>query len=228
MSKPKLLEQIKAIKTTMKSMGSDVNPDLPFGDTTYAELKRLAYGAAVDTSGYFGAPWMSFDNDLLGRLETDAEMIARFVPGWKLSGLPQYKTLIGSKHAWCIMRTNLHLEKAGIKGTKSAGARSLSKWGRKSPFWFGAQLDIMHKGGGRHAAEFLYWIDEKKKICATRDGNRSNRFAIFQTDLSGKGDTLPAGPRWPTDHPDGQLVSMKDVLAKYPFFKVGGTGTGTR
>jgi len=177
---------------------------------------------------YFGAPWMAFDNDLLGRVETDAEMNKRFVPGWKLSGLPGYKTLVGNRHAWCIMRTNLHLEKAGIKGTKSAGAYSLSLWGRKCPFWFGAQLDIKHKSGGRHANEFLYWIDEAKKIAATRDGNRSNKFDIFQTDLSGRGDTLVSGPRWPLKHPDGQLVSMKEVLAKYPFFKVNGSGSSTR
>lgn len=176
-------------------------------------------------SNYFGAPWMGFDNDLLGRNETDAELNKRFVPGWKKSGLPQYKTLVGGRHAWCIMRTNFHLEKAGIKGTGSAAASSLSKWGVKCPFWFGAQLDIQHRSGGRHAAEFCYWIDEKKKIAATRDGNRSNRFGIFQTDLSGRGDKLVAGPRWPKGHPPGQLVSKAEVLKLYPQFKVGFVGT---
>jgi hypothetical protein len=176
-------------------------------------------------SNYFGAPWMGVDADLIGRDEWDRELTKRLVPEWKLEGL-NFKDLIGSAHAWCMMRVNHALRKVGIKGTGSAGARSLSKWGVKCPFWFGAALDVQHKSGGRHACFFLYWIDEKKKLCATLDGNRGNRFAVNVTDLSGKGDRLVSGPRGPANWV-GQSPSMDEVIASYPFFKLGKSGSGS-
>lgn len=183
----------------------------------------------AEPGDYFGARWIGLDLDLLGRNETDPELNARYVPEWKNVGLPGYKTLIGNAHAWCAIRVSavLRRSKVIVKGLNAAAA-SLSNYGRKCPFWFGALLDIVHRGGGRHACFFLYWIDEKKKIAATMDGNRGNLFCVARTDLSGSGDTLKNGPRWPTLEPDGQLVSMADVLAKYPHLKVGSSGTGTR
>jgi len=169
----------------------------------------------------FNAPWVFSNLDMLGRKEGDPKLEARFVPEWKLEGLPGYKTLVGNRHAWCSVVCNADLRKAGVKGTNSAAASSWSKWGVKSPFWFGALLDIKHKGGGRHCCKFLYWIDEKKKIAATLDGNRSNTYGVFATDLSGKGDTLVTGPRWPDKWVSGQLVSMGEVLKAYPQLKVG-------
>jgi len=180
--------------------------------------------------GYFGAPWMGLDMDLLGRHESDPELNKRYVPEWKNVGLPGYKTLVGNRHAWCSIRCTAVLRRSNIpvKGL-TAGAASHSKWGKRSPFWFGCTLDIKHKGGGRHVCFFLYWIDEKKKIAATLDGNRGNRFCVARTDLSGAGDTLVTGPRWSNDWPDGQLVSMGEVLKVYPHLKVGGSGSsGTR
>lgn len=181
------------------------------------------------TGDYFGAPWIAVDLDLLGRVESDKELNARYVPEWTRVGLPHYKTLVGNTYAWCAIRVSKALRQVGInvKGLNAAAA-SMSKWGKKCPFWFGAGLDIRHRGGGRHVCFFLYWISESKRIAATLDGNRGNKFCVAQTDLSGSGDTLVAGPRWPSDHPDGQFVSMSEVLAKYPHLKVGSVGSGTR
>ena len=180
-------------------------------------------------SEWFGAPWVGANIDLLGRHETDPELNARYVPEWAKEGLPGYKTLAGNTHAWCSVRENADKRKVGVKGTNSAGAYSWSKWGRKSPFWFGCTLDIRHASGGRHVCDFLYWIDEKRGICATLDGNRSNRFAVNVTTLAPGRDQCVAGPRWPTDWPDGKLVSMADVLKAYPMLKVAGaTSGGTR
>lgn len=182
----------------------------------------------VETSDYFGAPWVGANIDLLGRSETDPELNARYVPEWKLEGLPGYKTLAGNRHAWCSLRENADKRKVGYKGTNSAGAASWSKWGKKCPFWFGATLDIKHAGGGRHVGDFLYWINEKKKIAAVLGGNQKNLFSIASTNLSGgKYDELVTGPRWPIDCPDGQIVSMKDVLDKYPHLKVTGKSGST-
>lgn len=175
----------------------------------------------------FGAPWIFANLDLLGRDETDPVLNARYVPEWAHEGLPSFKTLAGNDHAWCSVRANADRRKVGAKGTNNAGAASWSDWGKKSPFWFGCALDIQHHSGGRHIADFLYWIDESKKIAATLNGNLGNKFCIARTDLSGSGDHLVKGPRWGVDQPDGQLVSMAEVLAKHPHLVVGASGSSS-
>lgn len=229
----------QAVKQFQRSRGLLV--DGVVGPKTAAEIE-LAVAAALENatkssegkplpapskSEYWGATWVGANIDLLGRHESDPLLNARYVPEWKKVGLPGYKTLVGTRHAWCAIRVSADKRKVGadVKGL-NAGARSLSKYGRKCPFWFGAELDIIHRGGGRHAATFLYWIDEAKKLCASLDGNRSNRFAVNVTDLSGKGDKLISGPRWPNNWPDGQFVTKAEVLKRYPFLKVGGSSVG--
>lgn len=181
---------------------------------------------------YFGAPWIFANIDLLGRDETDKELNDRYVPEWNNLGLPQYNTLAGNDHAWCSLRVNADFRKVGIPGTNSAAASSWSIWGKLCPFWFGSVLDIIHKNGGRHVCNFLYWIDEEKKICATLDGNRGNKFSVCRTDLSGSGDRLVTGPRWSADNPDcpdGIIITMKEATHTYPYLAVGGhSGQGTR
>lgn len=176
---------------------------------------------------YFGAPWIGVDLDLLGRDESDPELNRRYVPEWAKVGLPSYKTLVGNTYAWCAIRVSKAFRQVGVnvKGLTAAAA-SMSAWGRKCPFWFGSALDIVHASGGRHVCFFLYWIDESKKLAATLDGNKGNKFTVAVTDLSGKTDRLVSGPRWPSDRPDGQFVSMATVLAKYPNLKVGSKATG--
>lgn len=177
---------------------------------------------------YFGAEWIGVDLDLLGRDESDPELNRRYVPEWAKVGLPGYKTLMGNSHAWCAIRVSKAFRQVGVnvKGLTAAAA-SMSPFGRKCPFWFGAGLDIRHASGGRHVCFFLYWVDEAKRLAATLDGNKGNKFCVALTDLSGKSDRLVAGPRWPKDRPDGQLVSMAEVLAKYPNLKVGSSAGGS-
>ncbi len=234
---------IADLQDLLNKHGASLVTDGIYGPKTKAALDRALAGKLVKASevpkapnnvvslpkaAYFGAPWVGANIDLLGRYEADKALNERYVPEWKLEGLPGYKTLVGSKHAWCSLRHNADRRKVGAKGTNSAAASSWSKWGKKCPFWFGATLDIKHKSGGRHVCEFLYWINEKKMIAATLDGNRSNQFGVFETDLSGKGDVLVSGPRWQSDWPDGQEVSMAEVISKYPHLKVGAKGDSTR
>lgn len=200
------------------------------GAKTLAAIDRaLAARIPVDSGDYFGARWIGVDLDLLGLSETDPRLVARYEPEWKKVGLPGYRGLAGTARAWCAIRMTKAFRQVGVivKGL-TAGAASFSRWGRKCAYWFGCALDIKHgKKGGRHVAFFLYWIDEKKKIAATLDGNRGNRFCVAVTDLSGKHDYCVSGPRWPSEEPDGQFVSMKDVLAKYPLLKVGSSGSAS-
>lgn len=226
-------EEIKARQKFLNSLGADLVVDGIIGPKTLAAEAKFAPPLPipkVDPKNYFGAPWIGVDVDLLGRTETDPELTRRLAPHWKKVGLPGYvaKGLVSSARAWCALRVHYALSKVGVPTEKlNAGAYSLSSYGAGSPFYFGALLPIKHRGGGRHAAFFLYWIDEAKKIAATLDGNRSNKFAVFATDLSGRGDTLANGPRFPKGM-TGQFVSKAEVLKAYPFLKVSGSGSGTR
>lgn len=230
---------VKKMQSAMNDQGEKLTVDGDPGPKTQAALEKfnvsltatLAPVAApiiISPSDFFGAPWIGANLDLLGRSETDPALNARYVPEWKFEGLPGYKTLSGNDYAWCSVRANADRRKVGVKGTNSAAAASWSKWGYECPFWFGAALPIRHASGGRHINDFLYWIDEKKKIAATLDGNRGNKFCVARTDLSGSGDTLVGGPRWSKDVGPGQSVSMADVLKKYPMLAVGSVGGSTR
>lgn len=229
---------IKKLQTELNAKGESLTVDGDPGPKTIAALSRfdvelvLKRAPFVDTSivhtgDDFGAPWIFANIDLLGLNETDPRLNARYVPEWKLEGLPGYKSLSGNTYAWCSLRANADRRKVGVQGTNSAAASSWSSWGKKCPFWFGAILDIKHASGGRHVCDFLYWIDQSKKIAATLDGNRGNQFCVAKTDLSGSGDVLVSGPRWSKSVADGREVSMQEVLAKYPYLKVGGSNGGS-
>ncbi len=231
---------IKKLQTEMNAQGERLTVDGDPGPKTRAALARFDVDLIlkkateketpiVNIGEDFGAPWVFANIDLLGLDETDPRLNARYVPEWKLEGLPGYKTLVGNAHAWCSVRANADRRKVGVQGTNSAAASSWSTWGKKCPFWFGAALDIKHKSGGRHICDFLYWVNESRKIAATLDGNKGNKFCVALTDLSGAGDVLVTGPRWSKSVPDGRLVSMQEVLALYPFLKVGSNlGGSTR
>lgn len=203
-----------------------------FKEVILTPIEKVKDVEAVVTgpADYFNAAWVGANIDLLGRNETDPVLQARYVPEWRLEGLPGYKSLSGKTFAWCSLRENADKRKVGIKGTNSAAAASWSKWGMKCPYWFGATLDIRHASGGRHVGNFLYWIDEKKMIAAVLGGNQSNQFSVAATNLSGnsKGhDECVTGPRWPEGHPVGMTVSKEEVLKRYPFLKVGGSMKST-
>lgn len=188
-------------------------------------------GEGANPGDYFGAPWVGANIDLLGRHESDPALNARYVPEWKIEGLPGYKTLVGNDHAWCSVRENADRRKVGVATTNSAAAKSWSTYGEECPFWFGAALPIRHASGGRHICDFLYWIDEKKKIAAVLGGNQSNRFSVAQVNLSGNKlghDEVVPSPRWPRGYKGGRLIAMADVLKEYPHLKVGGSMASTR
>jgi len=236
-------EGIKRLQSALNGMGNKLTVDGDYGPITEAttlgaighkgntapDIKPVpdVKPAPVVAGGMFGAPWVFANIDLLGRSETDPELNARYVPEWKLDGLPGYKTLSGNSYAWCSVRENADKRKVGVRGTNSAGARSWSTWGKKCPFWFGATLDIQHPGGGRHVGDFLYWIDEKKNLAAILGGNQGNRFSVASVSLAPGHDKLVAGPRWSNDVSDGIFVSMSEVLKAHPYLKVGGAMTRT-
>lgn len=227
-------EEVKQLQKTLNALGANLDPDGIRGPLTIAAEKKYLHPDVIpalpklNPKDYFGASWIGANIDLLGRDESDADLNARYVPEWKLEGLPGYKSLVGNARAWCSVKVNADFRKVGIKGTNSAGAYSWSNWGKKCPFWFGCVLDIKHKSGGRHVAFFLYWIDVESRIAAVYGGNQGNRMSIVSQTINAGGDVCVTGPRWPTGQPDGQFVSKADVLKAYPHLKVGGKGGSTR
>lgn len=227
-------EEIKERQKLLNSLGASLVVDGFRGPLTVAaELKYLkpvviAPLPKVSPKGYFGAPWVGANIDLLGRHESDAALNARYVPEWKLEGLPGYKSLEGNARAWCSVKLNADLRKVGVKGTNSAGAYSWSKWGMRCPFWFGSVLDIKHRSGGRHVAFFMYWVDQASGLAAIYGGNQGNKMSIVSQTINRGADVLVSGPRWSKDVSDGQFVSKADVLKTYPHLKVGGVGGSTR
>ena len=231
---------IKKLQTAMNEQGASLVVDGDPGPKTQTALDRFDAFIVLENAepevvkptqpaqGDFGAPWVFSNIDLLGKNERDPDLNARYVPEWKhMARAKNYNTLSGNDYAWCAVKVSADLRKHGIVGTDDPGAASYSEYGKDCPFWFGCILPIRHHSGGRHVCFFLYWIDEKRKIAATIDGNRSNMFGIFETNLSGSSDSLVPGPRWPKNWTDGQIVPMNEVLTKYPFLKVGGKGSGT-
>lgn len=194
--------------------------------------KSIGKGLLVPTD-HFNAPWVFTDMDVLGLHESDPRLAKRLVPEWQLEGYDKsYNSLIGKARAHCMLGINHMLRMVGLKGAKNAGARHASEIGRECPFWFGCIIPIEHVDSkGRHVALGLYWINEAKRICATLEWNKNNKFDVNVTDLSGKpgADRVIGGFRWPANTPDGQFVSMADVLKKYPFLKsTGKTGGSTQ
>lgn len=228
-------ELVKQLQTAMNTFGENLTVDGDAGPRTTAALARFHVELKLEKllivrpeSPFqdFGAPWVFANIDLLGKMETDPDLNARYVPEWSKEGLPGFKSLSGDERAWCSLRVNADFRKVGVAGTNSAGASSWSSWGKRSPYWFGSVLDIRHNGGGRHVCNFLYWIDEQAGIAATLDGNRGNRFAVCRTPLKSlSGDRVQTGPRWSKDWPDGQIVSMAEVLAAHPNLAVTGGGS---
>lgn len=172
----------------------------------------------------WNAPWVFVDLDLLGLKEDNPNVAARYVPEWKHYGL-NYKDLIGVDHAWCMMGMNKAFRDVGIRGTGSAGASSLQHWGVPCGYIFGAALPVEHANRKHHVNFFLYWHNEIRRIAVTLDRNRDNTFGIFLTDLSGSGDHLVPGPRWPVLPVEGFALTKSEVLAVYPWMVPGSSGT---
>lgn len=132
---------------------------------------------------------------------------------WWMAGLPQYKSVIGKRNAWCGLACEIALRSGGLKGPKgSAAAASWSNFGEECDYICGAFLPIKHAKGGRHICVFLYWVDFNKRLAACIGGNQGNAYKISTYNLSGnsKGhESVIGGPRWPKGYPKTGYVYKK-------------------
>lgn len=174
-----------------------------------AELKKHVL---IDTpslpTGAVKPFWITHLESRLGWTEFNHDK--EIAKDWPLVGLPQYKTVIGTSHAWCGLACAVALHSGGIKPPKgAAGAKNWENFGEPCEWICGAFLPIRHPGGGRHICCFLYWIDRENKIAACIGGNQSNAYSIARYNLSGnaKGhDEVVTGPRWPEGYPQTGYV----------------------
>lgn len=160
----------------------------PFAKDSY-EGKLIAWGAPK-------IGWTEFSHD------------AFWSQYWKISGLPSYKTVIGTKHAWCQLAVNAGLQAGGYKGTGRADAISTKSWGKQADdWWFMSPIHIQHPGGGNHATFFLWWVDKSKGLAACMGGNQGNSWNITVYRIAEGYEKCPGGPRWAKDCPPGRVIT---------------------
>lgn len=132
--------------------------------------------------------WTEFDHDK--ELSKD----------WPLVGL-DYKTVIGTSHAWCGMEAYAALHFAGYKGPRgAAGAANWRTWGDSCEWLCGAALPMRHASGGAHITFFLAWADRLKKLALCIGGNQNNAVRVSLYNLSGNRnghDEVVNGPKLP-------------------------------
>lgn len=109
------------------------------------------------------APWLDEAKKHEGKSEYDSKFRAYMSGFWKIVGLPNYKTIVGTSFAWCGLFVAAMLYTKGLPWQKNgAGARNWAKYGqaidwKKNGIPRGAIIHINHKeqcasGSGNHVA----------------------------------------------------------------------------
>jgi uncharacterized protein (TIGR02594 family) len=104
--------------------------------------------------------------------------------------------------AWCASFVNWCMEKAGIKGTGSAAAKSWLTWGDTSPQKYGAVCVIKQKSKGHDAAtgsasgyHVAFFLKIENGRVFLLGGNQGDQVKISSFGL---GSYEVCGYRWPT------------------------------
>lgn len=226
-----LKDLVRNLQIEMNKQGESLTLDGDFGPKTQSALDKFILKlnlskkpvvTPVLDDAFIRAPWLRYLAPLIGLSESMFKLNDILAQHWHQVGLPQFKDLKGSVHAWCSLAADWAMFKAGIKGTGNAMALSWRTWGKSCPYWFGSVLGIRHASGGGHVTFFLYWFDESKKLAACLGGNQGDEVNVTVYNLSGnaKGhDEVVNGPRWPNGFPDGVILSQdaaKVLIAQVP------------
>lgn len=123
--------------------------------------------------------WTEFDHDV------------ELSKGWPLVGLPQYKSVIGTVHAWCGMVLATDLHECGYKFPKgAAGARNWDKYGtpinwKVDGIPMGAIVRIEHVTGA-HVTTADRDHNPGELILDALGGNQSNSINVTRFSVSGR------------------------------------------
>lgn len=118
---------LQAIINFFKSMPK--TPAQPSAPVKPAQPSQPSSGKLKNTK------WYSWILQFLGKTEFDKEF-DKFLSGfWKIVGLNGYKTIVGSKYAWCGLIVAAALYSTGYQWAKNgAGAKNWSVFGTKIDF----------------------------------------------------------------------------------------------
>lgn len=210
-------ELVSRVQASLNSHGEKLIVDGKLGPKTLVALEKydlidldLSLATQPAPSKSFGNPPMGTKPFWVAHLEsrigwTEQSHDKEIAADWPLVGLPQFKTVIGSSHAWCGLACATALHSGGLPYPKgAAGAANWEGFGDPCDFICGAFLPLRHAGGGRHITVFLYWADQSKKLAACLGGNQGDAYKISTYNLSGNAsghDQVMSGPRWPTGYP---------------------------
>jgi len=193
---------IEFLKAFFKSFSSNKNPQPP-PEIPPVKISPPAEKSAdipkVPTKIIGEVPgWYKWFFERLGWTEFDHDV--ELSKGWKYTHL-DYKTVIGTNHAWCAMSLCSALEENGFISSGSAAASSYANFGETCEFKLGAILPIVHPNGNHHVTLFAGWHDKENKIALCLGGNQGNSINISKYNLSGNknghDEVMSGGPRWP-------------------------------
>lgn len=193
-------EAVQELQTVLNLGGGHLTVDGVMGPLTLAELEHQTKAPVppVIPAPAGSAPWMDWMKARNGWTEFDHDQeLSQY---WKFAGLPQYKTVIGTAHAWCALTINAALHDTGFKGNNRADALSFEKYGTPCEYTFGAIIPMRHASGGSHVTFFDHWVDEVNRVAACFGGNQGDALKISNFNLSGNKfghDQCVSGPRWP-------------------------------
>lgn len=208
--KPKPTIPVEPIKPTQPPTADEPKPETP---------KPVA--------NWYNAIWVGPAVADIGKTEFSHDKY--FAAYWKYVGLPQFKTVIGTDHAWCALFIEKCFRDVQMIGSKSAMAVSYKTFGIPTvpadDYWFGSLIHIKHPGGGNHVTIFLWWVDKAKGLAACLGGNQSNACNITIYRIAPGYESNPGGPRWPAGHPKGRVVTEAEgkLLIKNAGYVVGGS-----
>ncbi len=214
----------KRVQSLLNYLGADPKllVDGAVGPKTEVAISRaLAKYINVDVPTSPGSTkpfWVAGMEKKIGWTEFDHD--AEIAQHWPIVGL-NYKTVIGTSHAWCGLACAIELHEGGVQIPKhAAGAANWEKdkdWSEPCAYICGAFLPLRHAKGGRHITIFLYWHDEKNKIAACLGGNQNNAYRISLYNLSGNAnghEEVVGGPVWPKDYPQtGYVYPQANIVA---------------
>lgn len=178
---------IKSLQTELNQEGAALKVDGDFGPLTYAALIKSQDAIPITPSE--GTPWRDWFVARKGWTEYDHD--AELSKGWPLVGLPQYKSVIGTVHAWCGMSLATALNSCGYKIPKgAAGAVNWDGYGtsvswKKNGIPKGAVVRIKHKGGGAHVTTADRDHAPGEDILDALGGNQGDSIKVSRFDVSG-------------------------------------------
>lgn len=231
-------EYIRSLKRDMIARGEPLADDDEFGPKTLAAIKKnlAPFTAPVtkpDPAGAGDPYWMKKAEEYKGKKENEP-VFNKFLSGfWKIVGLPNYKTLVGTSFAWCGLFVAAVLNMSDLPWQKSgAGAKNWAQYGvaieyKKVGIPRGAILHLDHdkdcKGGGNHVtfANGDCSPEDVVKSGATfagLGGNQGNqvKVSVYSTKEI-------CAVRWPTNVPAPAPVKVSKNCTS-----TGSTGESTR